>query len=136
MNDARRILVVYDRQCPMCDFYCQLVRIRESAGSLELVNAREDSDIMRRITEAGLDIDEGIVLVVEDELYYGPEAIHRLALLGTRSGIFNRVAYWAFRSRRVSGILYPVLKACRNLLLKILGRTRINNLRLPGNERF
>jgi hypothetical protein len=50
--------------------------------------------------------------------------------------VFNRLTYWSFRSRRASRVLYPVLRAGRNLVLKLLGRTRINNLGLPGRDRF
>jgi hypothetical protein len=92
--------------------------------------------VLERISAAGLDIDEGMVLFVGDELYYGADAIHMLALLGTRSGFFNRLTYHCFRSRRISKILYPLLKAARNLLLKVLRRRRINNLRVAGNDRF
>ncbi len=91
---------------------------------------------MSEITAAGLDIDQGMVLKVGDRLYYGADAIHMLSLLGTRSGVFNRLSYWVFRSRRLSGIVYPVLRTGRNLLLKSLGKTKINNLEQQGNERF
>lgn len=130
------ILLVYDKQCPACDFYCNLARIRESAGRLVLVDARDGGPVMDEITAAGLDIDQGMVLKFGGTLYYGSDAIHMLALLGTRSGVFNRLAYWMFRSRRVAAVLYPVLRFFRNLLLKLLGRTRINNLDVPGNDRF
>ena len=136
MNAAPDIWLVYDKQCPACDYYCNLVRIRETVGTLKLVDARDGGALMDEITAAGLDIDQGMVLKVGDELYYGSEAIHRLSLLGTRSGVFNRLAYWTFRSKRASAVLYPILRACRNLLLKLLGKTRINNLDLDGNERF
>lgn len=136
MSDTDRIFVVYDKQCPACDYYCNMVRIRESVGRLELVDARDGGPIMDEITARGLDIDQGMVVKVGDELYYGADAIHVLALMGTNRGFFNRLAYWSFRSKGVSRILYPVLRACRNLLLKLLGRTKVNNLRKPGNERF
>lgn len=136
MSTDDKILLVYDRQCPACDYYCNLVRIRESAGRLVLIDARDGGPIMDEITAAGLDIDQGMVVKAGKTLYYGADAIHILALMGTRSGLFNRVAYWSFRNRSAARILYPALKACRNLLLKILGRTKINNLALPGNDRF
>ena len=136
MDAPPDILLVYDKQCPACDYYCSLARIRETVGNLVLVDAREDSPVMREITEAGLDIDEGMVLKVGDQLYYGADAIHRLSLMSTRAGVFNRLSYWCFRSERFSRVLYPLLKACRNLLLKILRRTRINNLDLDGRDRF
>jgi len=136
MNTPREILLVYDRQCPACEFYCNLVRIREDVGELRLVDAREGGAIMDEITARGLDIDQGMVVKVGEELYYGADAIHVLALMGTRRGLFNRLAYWSFASRGVARVVYPVLRACRNLLLKLLRRTKINNLDLPGNEWF
>ena len=130
------IFLVYDRQCPLCEYYCTLSRVRQSAGELVLVDARDGGPLMDEITAAGLDIDDGMVLKVGDRLYYGADAIHALSLLGTRSGVFNRVAFWTFRSRRVARVLYPALRAGRNLVLKLLGRTRINNLVRPGRDRF
>lgn len=136
MNSNNEVLVIYDKQCPACDYYCNLVRIRESVGRVVLVDARDGGPIMEEITAKGFDIDQGMVVKVADQLYYGPDAIHILSLLGTNKGFFNRLTYWAFRSRAVSRVLYPLFKACRNLLLKILGKTKINNLGASGNDRF
>ena len=129
-------LLVYDKQCPLCDNYCQLVHIRESAGKLVLVDARENSAILREITLAGLDIDQGMVLKFQDRVYYGSEAMHVLSLLSTRSGIFNRINFWVFRSQWLSRVLYPIFRFLRNLFLKAKGVTKINNLELPANDRF
>jgi len=130
------ILLVYDKECPACNNYCQVVRIRESIGSLKIIDAREDSDVMAEITAAGMDIDQGMVLKMGEQLYYGSDAIHTLALISSKSGIFNRFNYWVFKSKRGSAVLYPVLRFFRNLLLKILGKTKINNLNQHGNEKF
>lgn len=130
------IFLVYDKQCPACDFYCKLARIRESVGELVLLDARSGGPIVDEVTAAGLDIDQGMVLKMGDTLYYGADAIHALSLLSTRSGIFNRMSFWLFRSKRLSRLLYPVLRSGRNLLLKLLGKSKINNLGLPDNERF
>jgi hypothetical protein len=32
MNGGAEVLVIYDKQCPACDYYCNMVRIRESVG--------------------------------------------------------------------------------------------------------
>ena len=130
------ILLVYDKECPACDNYCQVIRIRETVGRLKIVNARDNSDVMQEITAKGLDIDQGMVLKMGDQLFYGADAIHALALISSKSGLLNRLNYWMFKSKRVSAFLYPVLRACRNLLLKILGKTKINNLNYDKNERF
>ncbi len=136
MDDPADVLVVYDKECPACDYYCNLVQIRDTVGRLELVDARDGGPLMDEITARGLDIDQGMVVKVGSELYYGPDAIHVLARMGTNSGFFNRLSFWAFRSKAVSRVLYPVLKTFRNLLLKLLGKSKINNLNVASNDRF
>jgi len=130
------ILLVYDKECPACDNYCQVVKIRESVGDLVIINARDDHEVIDEITNLGLDVDQGMVLKMGGQLYYGSDAIHALALISSRSGVFNRVNYWLFKSKRLSKLLYPVLKFFRNLLLKILGVKKINNLNYNNNDRF
>lgn len=129
-------MLVYDGQCPLCSDYCRRLRIREVAGELRLLDARQDSAVRREITARGLDIDQGMVLKIGDNLYYGAHAMHALALISSRSGLFNRLNYWLFRSRWLAGLFYPVLRAVRNVVLKLLRRPRINNLDLPGNKYF
>ena len=124
------ILLVYDKECPACNNYCQVVRIRESVGDLKIINARDDSVVMKEITSKGLDIDQGMVLKMGGQLYYGPDAIHALSLISSRSGIFNRLNYWLFKSKTMSKILYPMLRFFRNHLLKVMRKTKINNLGL------
>ncbi len=136
MSDENTIFLVYDKECPACDYYCNTVRIRESVGNLVLIDARKTSLQLAKITAAGLDIDQGMVLIVSDRMYYGADAIHALALMGTRSGFVNRLSYWCFKSKPISRVLYPILRAARNLLLKVLGRTKINNLGFENNDRF
>ncbi len=130
------ILLVYDKECPACNAYCQIIRIRETVGDLKIIDAREKSEVLDEITARGLDIDQGMVLKMEGQLYYGSDAMHALALISSRSGLLNRINYWIFKSKSVSSWLYPVLRLLRNLLLKMLGKTKINNLDAPDNEKF
>lgn len=130
------ILLVYDRECFACNAYCQIVKVRKSVGDLRIVDAREHTDVLHEITKEGLDIDQGMVLKMGEQLYYGADAIHTLALIGSRSGFLNRMNYWIFKSKTISSILYPALRFFRNVLLKLLGRTKINNLNIENNDRF
>jgi predicted DCC family thiol-disulfide oxidoreductase YuxK len=133
---TKKILLIYDKECPACDYYCNIVRINDSVGELVLIDAREVSSVMNEITAKGWDIDQGMVLKVEDELHYGSEAIHALSAMGSQSGFFNKINYWLFRSKSRAKFLYPILRSFRNLLLKALGKTKINNLNFKGNNKF
>lgn len=128
------ILLVYDKECPACNAYCQV--IRESVGDLRIVDARENSEVLKEITAQDLDIDQGMVLKMGEQLYYGADAVHALALISNRSGLLNRLNYWMFKSKMLSSLIYPMLRFFRNLLLKTLGKTKINNLGTIGNDKF
>ena len=130
------ILLVYDTQCPACDTYCRLVRVDGSVGELKLVAARESSGIMNEITDANLDIDQGMVVKHKGVLHYGSDAIHALSLMSRQRGIFNRMNHYIFRSKTRTHFLYPILRHGRNLLLKSLRKTKINNLDIIDNDRF
>jgi len=136
MSESNDVELVYDKQCPICEFYCQRIDVKESAGRLVRIDARDNSDIMQDITALGLDIDEGMVVRVENKLHYGADAIHELALLSSGNGFVNAMAKLTFGSRAMARVLYPFFRFVRNFFLKMLGRTRINNLQQPGNERF
>jgi predicted DCC family thiol-disulfide oxidoreductase YuxK len=118
--------IIYDGQCPFCSRYVEFVRLRDSLGRVELVDARDGGPIVGEAVSAGLDLDDGMVLKLGDRLYHGDECIHMLALLSTPSGAFNRINAAIFSSRRVSRLLYPLLRAGRNATLRLLGRSKMN----------
>lgn len=129
------VWLVYDDECPVCRTYCRYVRIREAVGTLRLVDARQPGPLMDEITAAGLDIDQGMVLKFKDAIYYGPDAVHMLSLLGTRAGWFNRLAFRLFGTRTGARLFYPVAKGFRNLLLRLLGVPFIGNLAAARSDR-
>jgi len=128
MSTQDTVYVVYDNKCPFCRNYCQLLRIRAAVGTLVLVDARQPSALMDQITQQGLDIDQGMVVKIGDEIYYGSDAIHMLALLSTKSGVFNRCSYWMFKSKKIASWLYPFLRSCRNIALRLMRIPLIQNL--------
>lgn len=121
----RQLRLVYDGECPMCRRYVRWQRIRSEVGELELIDARQDGEARQALSAMGIDLDQGFALQIGERWYHGGEALHRLTLLGTRSGVFNRLMYRLFASRERTARLYPLLRACRNALLKVLGKERI-----------
>jgi predicted DCC family thiol-disulfide oxidoreductase YuxK len=118
--------LVYDGECPFCSRYVRLVRIRDNVR-LHLINAREGGPLVREMREAGLDLNEGMVLKMGDRYYHGADCIHILAVLSTPSSTFNRVNARIFRSPSLSRLLYPMLRSGRNAVLALLGREKIRD---------
>ncbi len=126
MSVAERdeIRLLYDRQCPVCNFYSR--RVELDAGELVRVDAREDSALKKEAAAAGFDVDKGMAVEVDNTLYYGSDALRALAMLSSRRGFFNRVMAGTFRYRWIANVIYPVLAAGRRVLLWLLRRPRIN----------
>ncbi len=117
--------IIYDGDCPFCSSYVGLLRLRETFGEVELTNARECQELVEELTRHNKNLDEGMVLVLNGEYFHGSECIHRLALLATASNTFNRINKLIFERKRLAAVLYPILRAGRNLSLKILGVKKI-----------
>jgi predicted DCC family thiol-disulfide oxidoreductase YuxK len=128
MSDPQQpqAVVVYDGGCPVCSSYVRYVRIRKSAGHLTLVNARDGGPWVDQVLEAGLNLDEGMVLFFGGRAYHGVDCVHMLALLSTGSGTFNRINALIFRRPSLARFAYPILRAGRNLLLRILNRPKLH----------
>jgi predicted DCC family thiol-disulfide oxidoreductase YuxK len=114
------VTVFYDGQCPFCSAYVRLVRLRAAAGEVRLVDARSGAPELAEA--AGFDLNHGMLVTAGAGRFYGADAVHWLALMSTRSGPFNRVAYAIFRHHRLTRLLYPGMRAVRNLTLRVLGR--------------
>ncbi|MEO1469439.1 MAG: DCC1-like thiol-disulfide oxidoreductase family protein [Pseudomonadota bacterium] len=115
-------VLIYDGECPFCAAFVKLVRLREAVGGLRLVNARDGGPEVEAAIAEGYRLNDGMLLRLDGQSYYGDECLNRLALLSSRSTAFNRLNYWLFRSPRLSRISYPVLKRGRALALALLGR--------------
>jgi predicted DCC family thiol-disulfide oxidoreductase YuxK len=125
MIEEATLTLLYDGDCPMCNRYVSMLRLREQFGEILLLDARHASPQRSRVEKLGLDLNEGFVLFVDEELYFGYRAIHTLALMSSGSGLFNRMNYFVFRNATLSRLLYPILASGRRLLLKLLGRDLI-----------
>lgn len=121
--------LVYDGQCPLCRQFVRLQRLRRDVGQLTLIDARQESATRRELSERGIDLDEGFALRIGEQWVHGSEALHRLALMSTGSGLFNRLMARLFASPRRTARLYPWLRRGRAVLLRLLGRGPIDNLR-------
>ncbi len=107
----------YDGACPFCARYADYTRLRESIG-LSLINAREAPEAIAAFRARGIDIDEGMILLLEGKIYHGAEAIGALER-ALHPGWLGRILWRPCLLR----IAYPVLKGARRLTLALLGKS-------------
>lgn len=118
-------IIVYDGECPFCSRFVTWQRLKESVGPVTMFDAREGGDLVSSLWEAGYDLNDGMVLIWKNQIFHGDDCVNRLALLSSRSGLFNKLNSVVFRSPAVSRFMYPILRAGRNAVLQILGRKKL-----------
>lgn len=118
-QQASRVWLVYDGECPMCNNYAQFLRLRQSVEEFVLVDARRGGPIVDEVRRLPHDLNDGMVVKIGDRHFVGSEALNVLALLSTDRGAFNKFNRLAFSSPLISRVTYPTLKAGRWVLLKL-----------------
>jgi len=125
LKQDSRIVVVYDGDCPLCSSYVSMTRLTKAVGRPTLVNARERPELVRALAESGVNLDAGMAVYYQGRLYVGSEAVHVLALLTTPVDLANRIAAAVLGQPSLARALYPLLRAGRNLLLKLKNRPQL-----------
>jgi predicted DCC family thiol-disulfide oxidoreductase YuxK len=120
-----RIVVVYDGDCPLCNSYISMMRLGNAVGRPTLVNARERPGLVKALAESGVNLDEGMAVYYQGRLYVGSEAVNLLALLTTPVDLANRIAAAMLGRPGLARAVYPLLRAGRNLLLRLKHRPQL-----------
>jgi predicted DCC family thiol-disulfide oxidoreductase YuxK len=129
------ITIIFDGHCPFCASYVSMMRLRETAGPVELVDARSNDPRVGEALSAGLDLDRGMVVIWQDGTYFGEDAVHLLAVLSGPRGLSNRLQRALFGTPRRAATIYPVLARGRRLCLRLSGRRPIaetQRIAFPG----
>lgn len=118
-------LVVYDRHCIFCQSYVRFMQLRETVGSLELLDARSGDPRVAEFQRQGYDLNEGMLFVLGDRVYHGDEAVNLLAILSSSSSLFAILNRAILSNRTAARLIYPALKLGRRVTLRLRGRPLI-----------
>lgn len=113
--------IVYDGDCPICSRYVRFLRLQEQFD-VSLEDARNNPKLVANYRERGFDLDAGMVVILANHIYHGPDAIRLLSTLSTSHAVVNRLMAKLFCSQTRARILYPCLVIGRKALLLALGR--------------
>src|SRR5579872_5543824 len=119
--DKNTLYLIYDDECPLCRSSAHALNIKKAVGNLVLINARESHPLVKAAYARGFDPDIGIIVIYNDQYYFGADAAHFLALLNSSNSKLNAITASIFRVKLFAKFLYPIVKSIRRLLLRIKG---------------
>jgi predicted DCC family thiol-disulfide oxidoreductase YuxK len=119
--------LLYDKECPFCDAYIRMTKIKELGCNISLLDARDHLDLVEEFYKKELDINKGMILNFNNTIYFGSHAIYVLALLSTPNNFFNRVNKFVFQYKVLASLLYPILRVGRRATLYLLGKDTIKH---------
>jgi len=126
-----RALIVYDGLCIYCSRYTRLLRLRDSVGTVEFLDARSDDPRVAALQALGYDLDDGMIFAWKGQIHHGSDAVHLLAALSSPINFFNKLNALIFSSPPLARLFYPVLKLGRRTTLRLLG---YNLIRRPNQD--
>ncbi|AUW58830.1 DUF393 domain-containing protein [Sphingobium sp. SCG-1] len=125
-NTEPAAYVIYDGECPFCSTYVKFMRLRESVGAVELIDARQGGAAVQAAQRLGYDLNEGMIFHYGGRYYHGADALQMLSMLSGNKGWLNRLNATLFRSPARASLFYPFMRAGRNATLQLLGRSKLD----------
>ncbi len=120
--------VIYDGECPLCSAYVRVVRLRDIVDHLELVDARDSQRRTQALQKLGYNLNDGMIVLYNRTIYHGADGVHIISMLSGRSGFANGILRLFMSNKSIAKFSYPLLRAGRNLLLRIRGVEQIASL--------
>ena len=125
MNISKEPFLLYDGECPFCDNYVKLIKLKSILPDIQLLDAHCHKDMVDHFRKKGLEINDGMILSIDDSLYYGPDCIHALAVLTDNNTAFRKLNRIIFKNKTRAKLLYPILVHMRKLYFFIMRKSLI-----------
>ena len=121
-----RLEVIYDGDCPFCSSYVAYCRLKEAFPDVTLTNARAVPDRVALYRGKGMDINEGMIVIYGDAVYFGDRAMAILSRISRPDAFLQGTMRLFFRWPVVAGLVYGALRLGRDGALLLLGRSKID----------
>ena len=114
---------IYDGECPFCNHFAQLLELKQSLPSLQIIDGRKNLDQLTQLYKQGYDLNQGAILINDGKVLHGAEAINWICTqLNETNDSLLELLRIIFTSRKRSSIIFPFLIWARRFSLTIKGK--------------
>jgi predicted DCC family thiol-disulfide oxidoreductase YuxK len=109
---------IYDGECPFCNHFAELLELKSKINKISILDGRKNPKIIKSLLEKGYDIDRGAILLKDDDIFHGAEAINKICnQINNPSGKLLKLLSNIFKSNKRTNLLFPLLIRARRLAL-------------------
>ena len=109
---------IYDGECPFCNHFAELLEIKSKIDNIKIVDARKNLELMKNLLVKGYDIDKGAILLKDDDIFHGAEAINTICnQINNPSSDLLKLLSRLFKSNKRTKLLFPLLLRARRFAL-------------------
>ena len=109
---------IYDGECPFCNHFAELLELKSKIKNISILDGRKNPKIIKSLLEKGYDIDRGAILLKDDDIFHGAEAINKICKqINNPSGKLLKLLSKIFKSDQRTNLLFPFLVRARRLAL-------------------
>ena len=118
-----KTLFIYDGECPFCNHFAQLLELKSSFPSLQIIDGRENLEQLTELYKQGYDLNKGAILINNGQIRHGADAINWICLkLEEPNDSLLEILRIIFTSNKRSQILFPFLLWGRRFALTLKGK--------------
>ena len=109
---------IYDGECPFCNHFAELLELKSKINKITIHDGRKNPEIIKSLLDKGYDIDRGAILLKDNDIFHGAEAINKICKqINNPSGKLLKLLSNIFKSDQRTNLLFPFLVRARRLAL-------------------
>ena len=109
---------IYDGECPFCNHFAELLEIKSKLNNIKILDGRKNSTLIKSLLEKGFDIDKGAILLKDEDIFHGAEAINTICKqIKNPSSSLLLLLSRVFKSTKRTKLLFPLLVIARRISL-------------------
>ena len=109
---------IYDGECPFCNHFAGLIELKSKINNIQILDGRKNLDLISNLLDKGFDIDKGAILLKDDEILHGVDAINTICeQVKNPSDSLLKLLSNIFKSKKRAKLIFPLLIRARRFAL-------------------
>ena len=116
--EESKLTFIYDGECPFCNHFAELLELKSKINNISIVDGRKSPDLIKDLLTKGYDLDNGAILLKDDDIFHGADAINTICkLISEPSSKLLAILSNTFKSSKRTSFIFPFLLRARRLAL-------------------